>query len=432
MGVMQGGVITTGSGFGITAASGFGYLQDSIDTDVYKRLDWINGNLTLTAHSENYIYVNDSGVLTSSPSLPNNETNIILGRVVTNNSTVEFIDQTPYNGEHMSNKLSTFNREALGPVYAVGSIVTENVTPFKLDVTAGTYFFSENKFTPSGTSSINLTQYYQSASAWARYTSSIVPNNQYVSASVLTPMSSSYYTKHTVYLVGQGVDEKYFLVLNSNQYSTLVEAENASLPTIPTYFSDGVVSLAAVYVQSGSANITQIQDIRPTIGFRAAGVNASSVHGNLLGLDADDHLQYLLTDGTRTLTGNMNLGGFNITNVGSLTATSLTGSLFGTSSWATTSSFAITASYAANAGASGLKTKAGSIANTSFTGNPRKAGVVFSTPFSNTNYAVVITGEDARSWTVESKVVGGFTASANSNTSLTGTTYWVATAYGET
>jgi hypothetical protein len=33
---------------------------------------------------------------------------------------------------------------------------------------------------------------------------------------------------------------------------------------------------------------------------------------------------------------------------------------------------------------------------------------------------------------VEGKVVGGFTASANSNTGLTGTTYWVATAYGET
>jgi hypothetical protein len=96
----------------------------------------------------------------------------------------------------------------------------------------------------------------------------------------------------------------------------------------------------------------------------------------------------------------------------------------------TTASFAVSASWAPSTGG-GLTTKAGSIANTSFTGNPRKAAVNFSTAFTNTNYAVVITGEDARSWTVEGKVVGGFTASANSNTSLTGITYWIATAYGE-
>jgi hypothetical protein len=103
-----------------------------------------------------------------------------------------------------------------------------------------------------------------------------------------------------------------------------------------------------------------------------------------------------------------------------------TGSLFGTAS------NAITASYALNAGAGGLQTKAGSVANTTFAGNPKKATVTFSTAFSNTSYAIVITGEDARSWTIESKVAGSFVINANSNTSLAGTTYWIATAYGET
>ena len=337
MGVMQGGTITTGSGFNITAASGFGYLQDTIDTDVYKRFDWVDGTLTLAANSNNYIYITDTGTLTSGGTLPDNETNIILGRVVTNDIKVEFIDQTLYNGKHMANKLSTFNRKALGPVFAAGSTVTQNVTPFKLDVTQGTYFFSENEFTPIGTSSINLTQYYPSASAWARYTSSVVPNNVYASSSALVAMSASAYTKHTVYLVGDGADEKYFLVLNSNQYSTLVEAENANLPSIPSYFNDGVVPLAAVYVQSGSANITQIQDIRPIIGFRAAGVNASSVHGNLLGLDADDHTQYLLVNGGRAMAGTLSLGGNDITNVGTM---------FGTASWANNAVNAVTASAA--------------------------------------------------------------------------------------
>jgi hypothetical protein len=581
MGVMSGGQITLSSGLTITTAAGYGYCEDPLDTGIYKRIDWANSNITLTANSNNYIYINYNGVLSASGTAPSSLTNIILGRVVTNNTTVQFIDQTPYDSAHMANKISKFNRDALGPVYAEGSTVTENVTPFRIDVTAGSYFFSENNFTPSGGTAITLGQYYPSASTWNTSSITTVPSGKYVSGSTLIAMSASYYTKHTLYGVGDGADEKYFLVLNSSQYSTLVETENADLPTPPTYFSDGVVSLASIYVQSGSANITQIQDIRPIIGFRAAGVNASSVHGNLLGLSADDHTQYLLVNGGRQMSGDLGLGGNDLYNFASVSgssitasgatitsitatsvnATSLTGSLLGnastaisasyvtsslvygpngfntilsasyslsasfaisssrsvTSSFAFTSSYitgssfsstnqalsasyaisssfvtgsifsganrvlsssyALTASYALNGGGSstitigdegtsqgtatflnftgsgvtatvsnstasiyipgggsggGLTTKAGSVANSSFTGNPKKATVTFSTAFSNTNYAITVTGEDARSWTIESKVAGSFVINANSNTGLSGTTYWIATAYGET
>ena len=82
-------------------------------------------------------------------------------------------------------------------------------------------------------------------------------------------------------------------------------------------------------------------------------------------------------------------------------------------------------------GGSSLTTKAGAVANTSFAGSPLTAAVTFSTASANTNYAVVVTGVDARSWTVQSKLTTGFTINSNSNTPLTGDTYWVATAYGE-
>jgi len=83
-------------------------------------------------------------------------------------------------------------------------------------------------------------------------------------------------------------------------------------------------------------------------------------------------------------------------------------------------------------GAAGLKTKSGGVANTTFTGNPKKATVTFSAAFTDTNYGVTITGEDARSWTIESKIAGSFVINSNANTSLSGTTYWHAIAYGET
>jgi hypothetical protein len=363
MGLQAGGTITISGSLTITTAAGFGYLHDPINTEVFKRFDWVDGNITLSPNTNNYIYINSNGILSAAGTVPNYAQNIILGRVVTNATGVEFIDQSPWNAEHTANALSKFNREALGPVFAEGSIVSEDAIPFRLDVTQGNYYFSENNFLPVGTSSINLTQYYISASTWARYTSSVVPNNVYASGSSLVPMSSSYYTKHTVYLVGDGADEEYFLVINDNQYASLVQTENADLPTIPTYFNDGVVPLAAVYVQSGSSNITQIQDIRPIIGFRAAGVNASSVHGNLLGLNADDHTQYLRVDGFRQMTGDLGLGGNDLYNFSSVSGssitasgatitdinavaaniTSITGSLLGNASSATTASYVLNA-----------------------------------------------------------------------------------------
>ncbi len=70
--------------------------------------------------------------------------------------------------------------------------------------------------------------------------------------------------------------------------------------------------------------------------------------------------------------------------------------------------------------------KSGKISSASFTGNPKTYTVNFSSPFPNTNYSAIITGGDARSWTVENLTISGFTINSNSNTSLTYSTYWVA------
>ncbi len=351
MGVMSGGNITISGSLTITTAAGYGYLHN-MGTEVFQRIDWADTNLTLSPNTDNYIFIDETATLTANAIQPPSAHNIILGRVVTNDTGIELVDNSPYFAAHMSNALSKFNRNALGPVFAQGCIVSEDITPRQLDVTAGLYYFGENEYDPTGGSAIAFTQYYQSGSGafgWNKSSQTLVPNNVYNSGSALVAMSASYYTKHSLYTVGRGPDEEYFLVINPSQYATLVEAENAGLPAPPTYFSDGVVALASIYVQSGSANITQIQDIRPIIGFRAAGVNASSVHGNLLGLNADDHQQYLLVNGTRAMSGNLNMGGYNVTNATSISST-FTGSLQGTASWAVNATNSTTASYVAAAG----------------------------------------------------------------------------------
>jgi hypothetical protein len=78
-----------------------------------------------------------------------------------------------------------------------------------------------------------------------------------------------------------------------------------------------------------------------------------------------------------------------------------------------------------------LSTKSGIKLDSDFTGTPKKTSVVFVTPFPDNSYGVVVTGEDARAWTIESKSATGFTINANADTALTGEVFWQATVVGE-
>lgn len=93
---------------------------------------------------------------------------------------------------------------------------------------------------------------------------------------------------------------------------------------------------------------------------------------------------------------------------------------------AVSASYATTASYV-----NGSITKNNVISNLSFGGSPLTASVTFTTAFPNTNYSVIVTGEDNRTWTVGSKTSSGFTINSNSSVALTGNTYWQASSYGE-
>ena len=319
MGVISGGTLGNGGGTDVEVDAGFGYLEKSNNSGVVKRIDWNFATITLTTDSDLYIYYNENGILSSSGTRPDSRYNIVLGRVVTDSSQILFIEQSPFDASHTSNSFGSLFREALGPIYAFGSIVTEGLTPFTLNVTQGEYYYSTNEYTPSGGTGITFTQYYKnSPTTWQTSATTLVNHTQYDNNGTLTGLTTSAYTKHTLYTVGDGINEQFMLVFGQNEYTTLVEAENALLPTPPNYFTDAVAQVASIYVRQGSSNIIQIEDIRPTVGFRAGGVNASSVHGNLLGLTADDHLQYLLVDGGRAMSGDLNMGSNNITNTGTV------------------------------------------------------------------------------------------------------------------
>lgn len=318
-GVMEGGELSDGGGFVVDIADGFGYFEQFPDNDVVDRHDWGSTSITLSANVDEYIYFNSNKILVSNSSRPDPRYNIILGRAVTNGTGIEFVEKTPSNAEHTSNLISDALKQGLGSVYSRGSSVSENVTPFHLDISSGVYYYGENLFMPSGGSNKTFKRFYNTGgSSFNISSTNLVNHTQYNTGGALVALTASYYVKHSLYVVGDSVDEQYFLVIGDAQYSSLLATQQANLSLPPTYFRDAVTLIASIIVQQGAANITQVIDQRPIIGFKASGVNASADHTSLLNLNLGDagHHQFLMLDGSKPMTGNLDMGGNNVTNAG--------------------------------------------------------------------------------------------------------------------
>lgn len=326
MGYFSGGVISPVTGFEVSVSSGYGYLDSTGEVDTIgsiHRINWNTTTIILSANSNVYLYFDINGNLNANSVLPDIEKYILIGRVVTNATGILFIDEEGEFAHHKGNVYSIMMREAFGPIFANGSITSINGS-FGLNVTAGSYFYAALNFMPSGGSPISWSSFYQNGSGGYVEVDgvSLVDGANYDNGSgTLQPLTASYYAKHAIYLVGQGANERYFLVYSQAQYASLVIAQGADNPTPPSSFTDSVVIIASIIVQQGTSSIAQILDQRPRVGFAPAGVSAAIYHSNLLGLTVgDDHPQYWRGDGTHVATGDFNLGSQNITNVDTLTA----------------------------------------------------------------------------------------------------------------
>lgn len=314
MGFLEGGELTPGSGFTVNIAAGVGYLET--EPEIFTKVVWGNTSHTFPANSENYLYFDNTSTLVANPSFPDTHLVVLLGRVVTNGTGIDFIDSTGVDAEHTSNHFDETFRDGIGAIYSTGSIVSESGTR-NLDVSQGKFYVSTVKYLPTGGAGITWVGYYRDGSGgWVRVSQTQVDNAFYDDGSgTLQPIPVGRWAKHSLYVVGDGVNEKYFLVYSQQTFTALTLAEQGSVPTPPGAFKEGVALIASIIVKQGFANIVEIRDERPVIGFKSSGVAAATVHGNLLGLLADDHPQYLRTDGARAMTGNLDVGTHAIQNV---------------------------------------------------------------------------------------------------------------------
>jgi pectin methylesterase-like acyl-CoA thioesterase len=324
MGVMDGGELSVDAGLSLAVAEGFGYYMTSnIPSDILVKKEWENSTILLPSQSTLYVYFNNSGILTSNTTEPDPEKNIILGRVITNSTGISYIEKTPFKIHHLPMLLSKTLRHAFGPVYVEGNLVTETGTR-QLHVTSGHYHFAEHKFGPVGGNPITFDTLYKSSTAgqWVKTTGvTTVSNSQYDNLSgTLVTIPAGKFAKHLLVVLG-GPSEQWILIYAQDIYDTAQEAIDAGLPAIPEWMGvySSFAKVAGIIVGSSETNLNTITDERPKASFSASSIAGGGAgitnHGALSGLGDDDHTQYLLSAGTRAMSGSLDMGGNSITNV---------------------------------------------------------------------------------------------------------------------
>lgn len=187
-----------------------------------------------------------------------------------------------------------------------------------LSVIEGVFWAGLNRFTTgsfdSTGASDNFTYYYQNGtSGWFIHEEiSIINNTHYDDGSgTLAELTVNRYGVHWVYNDNDG---HIFILYGYGDY-TLGLAGNAEPPsTVPTILSEFGTLLGKIIVQKGDSNFTEILSILP----EDISPSVVTEHGDLSGLGDDDHTQYLLADGTRAMTGNLNISDKNITKINCL------------------------------------------------------------------------------------------------------------------
>ena len=329
LGLISGGVVTHTTGRNIKATAGTGYVSNS-SPEYTKLLTWADQTVEVSANFEGWFYINNVGTFTYNVVYPEELVAIVLGKCRTDASTVLYIQYVPHSGVHLPNQIHEALEDTLDNIFISGSEVSKyNATSTNIDVSSGSYFFSSTEYEPSGGTPLSgWLAFYQGNTAspswqWNVVNQNTIDYNHYdIGTGTLGTLTANYFTRHNLYVSGDGVYEQYYLVYGTTQYDISANAIAGVDPAPPSTWSYNIAKLCAIIVQNTttpSLQIGTIIDERPRLAMTASAIASSAYHDSLLERGNDGaHSQYLLKKGD-TMVGTLNMNVNPITNILSAT-----------------------------------------------------------------------------------------------------------------
>jgi len=312
-GLMTGGALSEGASLTLdVAASSIQIRATDSDTAEILAVDIAaSTGMALTLNSNNYIYVEYNAgtpqlVITATKRSDHN-TNVFVGQVYKNTTELHI---NGYNGSHIGNlphhlvdrliETEPMARQSGGVISEIG---TRNIA-----LTAGKWWeglhpFSTTAFDSSVAGTFTY-WYSDGASSFIKVvTQTTIDNLQYDNGSgSLATLGNNKYGAHWVYMT---TDSKVDIMYGEGTY-TLADAQDAQPPaSLPSHFNSHSRLVGKIIIQKSAATFVSAES---TFDLQFSGSLATD-HGGLVGLADDDHTQYLLADGTRTLAGNLAVTG---------------------------------------------------------------------------------------------------------------------------
>jgi len=215
---------------------------------------------------------------------------------------------------------------ALNAVVSDGLVISEHAGggAFDVDLSAGT--FVHLGIDVHNTSAIDSTVtniirwFHDAADNWTTDTNAQIDAANWddpTDGAGIQPNANNKYYRSIFYTDGTYIHWLY----PQEEFNTLAQAIAGDDPEPPDYLahfpSCTVVVMKGDDAAFPAAGSDQWIDVRPTLGGAKIG-GVVTDHGGLSGLGDDDHTQYLLVSGARAMAGNLDMGGNQITNVGTV------------------------------------------------------------------------------------------------------------------
>lgn len=316
-GWLSGGLVTRNSGLDVDVTSGTGYIFEG--DDVVQYVTWTGTTVTLPANDLLDIFVDSSGVIQTGPHPINERTDIILSTASTDGSDVRSLSAERIESTQIVPQMSEYALKVAGSIHVTGLATTVYSPPsLQLTVDSGTYYNGIHFNSTPAMSPITFTYWYRDGSGgWTTVPGqSLIDTNFYDDSSgTLAALTSIHWKKDLLFVSRNDSGTEYHVIYAQQYYTSQAEAEAGNLPVAPDEVIQTSLRLYGIVTQGAATEITSNVDVRPRIGQLSSGSTAVTDHGLLSGLSDDDHLQYLLVNGSRPMSGNLNMGTNSITNV---------------------------------------------------------------------------------------------------------------------
>ena len=147
------------------------------------------------------------------------------------------------------------------------------------------------------------------------HTSPVINNTQYDDGTNLVTLTDTYWTINYLWK-GIELQDHCYTILGNEEFATSDLAKaSKTISMLPSLITSHGMLMGRIIVQKGATTGYIIESAFDTI---YQGSSNITDHSSLIGLNNDDHPQYLLANGTRSLSGDLNVGGNDITNVGTV------------------------------------------------------------------------------------------------------------------